>query len=315
METVPVLNDITTALGRITGYIHRTPVLTSAQINNITGCNLWFKCENFQKVGAFKFRGGINAVLRLSAEELSRGVITHSSGNFAAALALAASIAGAKAYIVMPENSPVAKRNAVAGYGAEITLCKPTLEAREETTNAIIRDKGSVFIHPYDNFDVICGQGTCGYELISDYPEIDTVVVPVGGGGLISGIVTAVKGINPAVRVIGAEPAGAGDAAESFRTGNYIPAHKPSTIADGLLTTLSPFTYRIIRKRVDDIITVSEESIIESMRLIWERMKIVVEPSGAVPLAVVLENRELFSDGITGLIVSGGNVDLGRLPF
>jgi threonine dehydratase len=311
----PGLKDIIETDQRINQYIHRTPVLTSTQINAITGSNLYFKCENFQKVGAFKFRGGINAVLRLSPEELSRGVITHSSGNFAAALALAASIAGTRAYIVMPENSPLAKRNAVAGYGAEITLCKATLEAREETTRAIIEEKGSVFIHPYDNFDVICGQGTCGYELISDYPEIDRVVVPVGGGGLISGIVTAVKGVNPGVRVIGAEPAGAGDAAESFRTGNYIPAHKPDTIADGLLTTLSPYTFRLIRERVDDIITVSEESIIESMRLIWQRMKIVVEPSGAVPLAVVLENRELFSEGRTGVVVSGGNVDLGRLPF
>lgn len=315
METLPTLDDIRRTYDRIVSYIHRTPVLSSTQINKITGCDLLFKCENFQKVGAFKFRGGINAVLNLSPAELSRGVITHSSGNFAAALSLAASILGVKAYIVMPENSPRVKQNAVAGYGAEIILCESTLEAREKTASTIIREKGPVFIHPYDNFDVVCGQGTCGLELITDYPEVDTVVVPVGGGGLISGIVTAIKGINPGVSVIGAEPAGAGDAAESFRSGNYIPNHKPFTIADGLLTTLSPFTFRIIREKADDIITVSEESIIESMRLIWERMKIIVEPSGAVPLAVVLENKELFSGKRTGLILSGGNVDLGNLPF
>jgi len=311
----PELEDILEAGERIKKYIHRTPVLTSGQLNRIFDSDLYFKCENFQKVGAFKFRGATNAVFSLPDSEVRKGVVTHSSGNFAAALALAARMKDTKAYIVMPENSPRVKQDAVAGYGAEITLCKPTLEAREEASNRIISKTGATFLHPYDNFDVICGQGTSGLELVTDYPDLDIVIVPVGGGGLMSGVVTAVKGLKPGITVIGAEPAGAGDAAASFRSGDYIPSHTPKTIADGLLTTLSPFTFSILRQRVDNIITVSEDSIIGAMKLIWERMKIVVEPSAAVSLALIIENRSLFMDKKTGLILSGGNVDLTRLPF
>lgn len=311
----PELSDIQRTHIRIKQYINHTTVLTSSQLNGIFGSELYFKCENFQKVGAFKFRGAINAVLSLPEDDLRRGVVTHSSGNFAAALSLAARMNSTAAYIVMPETSPQVKKNAVAGYGGKITLCAPNLKAREEASDIIITEKGATFVHPYDQFDVICGQGTAGLELLQDYPDLDMVVVPVGGGGLMSGIVTAVKGLNPAIRVIGAEPAGAGDAAKSFSTGDYIANHVPNTIADGLLTTLSPYTFRILRERVDNIITVSEESIIESMRLIWERMKIVVEPSAAVSLALVMENPDLFRGMKTGLILSGGNVDLTRLPF
>lgn len=312
---LPELSDIIETADRIKPYIHKTAVLTSGQLNGIFGSDLFFKCENFQKVGAFKFRGAANALFSLTEDVLARGVVTHSSGNFAAALALAARMRGAKAYIVMPENSPIVKQNAVAGYGAEITLCTSTLEARKENSDRIMEEKGSKFIHPYDDFEVICGQGTAGLELITDYPDLDTIVVPVGGGGLISGIATALKAIKPGARVIGAEPSGAGDAALSFKTGEYIPTHSPKTIADGLLTTLSPYTFRIINERVDDIVTVSEESIINSMRLIWERMKIIVEPSAAVSLAAIMENMEMFSGKRVGLILSGGNVDLSKLPF
>lgn len=311
----PELKDIQDASKRIKKYIHRTPVLTSSQLNKIFDSDLYFKCENFQKVGAFKFRGAVNAVFSLPEADVRKGVVTHSSGNFAAALSLAARMKETRAYIVMPENSPRVKQDAVAGYGAEITRCKPTLEAREEESGKIIRETGATFLHPYDDFEVICGQGTSGLELITDFPDLDIVVVPVGGGGLISGVVTALKGIKPGITVIGAEPAGAGDAAASFRSGEYIPTHTPHTIADGLLTTLSPYTFRIIRQRVDNIITVSEESIISAMRLIWERMKIIVEPSAAVSLALVIENRNLFLEKKTGLILSGGNVDLASLPF
>jgi len=311
----PELNDILEASERIKKYIHRTPVLTSGQLNKIFDSDLFFKCENFQKVGAFKFRGATNAVFSLPDSEVMKGVVTHSSGNFAAALALAARMKKISAYIVMPENSPRVKQDAVAGYGADITFCRPTLEAREEATKKIIMETGAKFIHSYDDFDVICGQGTAGLELITDYPDLDIVVVPVGGGGLMSGVVTAVKGLKPGITVIGAEPAGAGDAAASFRSGEYIPTHIPRTIADGLLTTLSPFTFRILRERVDNIITVSEDSIISAMKLIWERMKIIVEPSAAVTLALVIENRGLFEEKKTGLILSGGNIDLTRLPF
>ncbi|HUS86366.1 MAG TPA: pyridoxal-phosphate dependent enzyme [Bacteroidales bacterium] len=312
---LPELSDIREAHKRIKPYIHKTPVLTSSQLNKIFGANLFFKCENFQKVGAFKYRGATNAILSLSDEEVSRGVLTHSSGNHAAALSLAAGMRGAKAYIVMPENSPDVKKKAVAGYGAEITLCEPTLKAREETSSKIIAEKGATFVHSYDNFYVICGQGTSGLELITDYPDLEVVIAPIGGGGLMSGTVTAVKGIKPEIKVYGAEPLGADDAYRSFNSGEYIPYHTPNTIADGLLVTLSMRTFEIIKRKVDDIFTASEESIIECMRLIWERMKIIIEPSSAVTLAIIRENPELCRGKNVGIILSGGNVDFAKLPF
>ena len=317
MKTVgmPDIGDIKKAYERIRPYIHETPVLTSSQVNSIFGASLFLKCENFQKVGAFKFRGATNALLMLGEEELSRGVVTHSSGNHAAALALAARMRGVPAYIIMPSNSPQVKKDAVAGYGAEITYCEPTLAAREETAARKIKEKGATFVHAYDNLNVICGQGTCGLELVNEKPNLDIVVAPVGGGGLMSGTVTAVKGLNRFIRVIGAEPIGADDATRSFRTGTHITHHTPHTIADGLLTTLSERTFSIIKAGVDDMLTATDESIIECMRIVWERMKIIIEPSSAVSLAVIMENRELFRGKNVGLIMSGGNVDLRNLPF
>ncbi len=312
---MPDIGDIRTAHKRIKPFIHETPVLTSSQVNTIFGASLFLKCENFQKVGAFKFRGATNALLMLGKEELLRGVVTHSSGNHAAALALAARMKGVPAYIIMPSNSSQVKKDAVADYGAEITYCEPTLAAREETAARIIKEKGATFIHAYDNLNVICGQGTCGLELVTKYPDLDIVVAPVGGGGLMSGTVTAVKGLNRYIRVIGAEPLGADDATRSFRTGTHITHHTPRTIADGLLTTLSERTFAIIQAGVDAMLTATEDSIIECMRIVWERMKIIIEPSSAVSLAVIMENRELFEGKKVGLIISGGNVDLGHLPF
>lgn len=285
------------------------------QINRIFGAEIFMKCENFQKVGAFKFRGATNAVLNLSDEEKRRGVVTHSSGNHAAALAHAAVQAGVKAYIVMPETAPVVKKNAVAGYGAEITFCKPTLQAREEAADEIIARTGAVLIHAYDNFNVISGQGTSAIELLEENPDLDIIIAPIGGGGLMSGVSTAARGLRPDIRIYGAEPLNADDAYKSFITGKLVPSLNPNTIADGLLTSLSERTFSIIRKNVDNIYTVSERSIIECMQLIWERMKIIVEPSSATVLAVIKENPDDFRGKKTGLIISGGNVDLRNLPF
>ncbi|MGC1391532.1 MAG: pyridoxal-phosphate dependent enzyme [Bacteroidales bacterium] len=312
---IPELADIQAAHSRIKPFIHNTPVLTSLQLNKMFNCELFFKCENFQKVGAFKFRGATNAVLSMSPEEKIRGVVTHSSGNHAAALALAALMNGIKAHIVMPLNAPAVKKNAVAGYGAEITFCKPTLKAREETTSRIMEKTGATLIHPYDNFNVICGQGTAALELLEEKNEIEIVIAPVGGGGLLSGTSASVKGINRNILVIGAEPLNANDAYVSFTTGKLTPSVNPLTCADGLLTSLSELTYSIIRKNADKILTAKEDSIIECMLLIWERMKIIIEPSSATVLAVVKENPELFRGRKIGLIISGGNVDFKKLPF
>jgi len=311
----PTLSDIRSAHKQIKPFIHRTPVLTSSQLDRIFGCELFFKCENFQKVGAFKFRGATNAVLSLTDDEKGKGVVTHSSGNHAAALSLAASMNGVKPYIVMPESAPVVKKNAVAGYGAEITFCKPTLQAREETTRIIMEKTGATLVHPYDNFNVICGQGTAVVELLEEAGDLEIIVAPIGGGGLMSGTSTSVKGINDKIKVVGAEPVNANDAWKSFSTGILTPSVNPLTIADGLLTSLSELTFTIIRKNVDDIFTVSEDSIIECMLLVWERMKIIIEPSSATVLAAVKENPGYFKDKKTGLIISGGNVDFRKLPF
>jgi threonine dehydratase len=311
----PSLSDIRTAQRRIKPFIHHTPVLTSGQLNKIFSCELFLKCENFQKVGAFKFRGATNAVLSLSGEEKKRGVVTHSSGNHAAALSLAARMNGISAIIVMPDTAPPVNKNAVAGYGAEITFCKPTLQSREETTKLIIEKTGATLIHPYDNFNVICGQGTAALELLDEKSDLDIIIAPIGGGGLMSGTSTTVKSLNKKIKVIGAEPLNANDAWTSFKTGNLTPSVNPLTVADGLLTSLSELTFAIIRKNVDDIFTVREESIIECMLLVWERMKIVIEPSSATVLAVIKENPEFFRNEKVGLIISGGNVDFKKLPF
>lgn len=313
--TIPNFQDIKAAHDRIKPFIHRTPVLTSRNLNSLFDCELFFKCENFQKVGAFKFRGATNAVLSLSEDDRRKGVVTHSSGNHAAALALAARMNDVKARIVMPDNAPAVKKNAVAGYGAEITFCKPTLKDREDTTMQIINSTGAVLVHPYDNFNVICGQGTAAVELLEEVQDLDIVVAPVGGGGLLSGTSVAVKGICDRIIVVGAEPLNASDAQRSFDSGILEPSVNPKTCADGLLTSLSDLTFGIIRQNTDLIMTASEESIIECMLLVWERMKIIIEPSSATVLAIVRENKEFFRGRKTGLIISGGNVDFRKLPF
>ncbi len=312
---IPDFSDVVKAHDLIGNSVHRTPVMTCGSIDQMTGAQLFFKCENFQKVGAFKFRGACNAVFSLTVEEAERGVATHSSGNHAAALALAARMRGIPAFIVMPENAPSIKKQAVAGYGGKITFCKPTLQAREQTLARVAAFAGATEIHPYDNFRVIAGQGTAVKELIEETGELDIVMTPVGGGGLLSGSALSAKALLPRCRVIAAEPAGADDAYRSFRAHTLLPSENPRTIADGLLTSLGKRNFRIILRDVDDIVTVTEENIIKAMRMIWERMKIIIEPSSAVPLAAVLEHPSLFEGTRTGIVLSGGNLDLSRLPF
>ncbi len=311
----PTISDIRQAHERIKDVVHRTPVMSSSQINKMAGCELYFKCENFQKVGAFKFRGATNAVRSLTLEELERGVATHSSGNHAAALALAAAMNNSRSYIVMPDNSPSVKKAAVLGYGAEITFCESTLKAREETLANVVNKTGATFIHPYDNFMVISGQGTAAIELLEDVSDLDVIIAPVGGGGLISGTSIAAMALKPTIEVIAAEPQKADDAYRSFKSGILEPVISPDTIADGLRTSLSPLTYSIIKENVSDIITVGEQSIIDCMLLVWERMKIIIEPSSAVALASVMENKDRFKGKRIGIIISGGNIDFRRLPF
>ncbi|RMF60863.1 MAG: pyridoxal-phosphate dependent enzyme [Calditrichaeota bacterium] len=311
----PRLSMIKEAAVRINPFIHRTPIFTCSTLNEMTGVTLYFKCENFQKVGAFKFRGACNTVFSLTEEEASRGVATHSSGNHAQALALAARLRGIPAYIVMPENAPTVKVAAVKGYGGIITFCEPTLEARESTLEKVVAETGATFVHPYNDFRVITGQATAALELLEEVPELDVVMAPVGGGGLLSGTALSVKYLSPATRVIGAEPAGADDAYRSWKAGYIIPSVNPKTIADGLLTSLGENTFAIIRQYVDDIVTVSEEAIIQAMRFIWERMKIIVEPSAAVPLGALLEKNNFPRGTRVGVILSGGNVDLEKLPW
>ncbi|MCD6597607.1 MAG: pyridoxal-phosphate dependent enzyme [Bacteroidales bacterium] len=310
---LPVFKDIQLAHSRIREYVHRTPVLTSSAINSMIGAELFFKCENFQKVGAFKYRGATNAVLMLEKEKLKLGVATHSSGNHAAALALAARKQGVPSYIVMPENAPDVKIKAVKSYGAEITFCKPDLKARESGLREVIQQTGASFIHPFDNFNVICGQGTAVKELLEDIPAPEIILAPVGGGGLFSGTVIAAKAMIKNIQVIAAEPENADDACRSFHTGHLIPSDNPITIADGLLTSLSELTFTIIRENADNVLTASEEFIVMAMRIVWERMKIVIEPSSAVPLAVLLQHKELGKGKRIGIILSGGNVDLDQL--
>ena len=315
MSFVPKFKDIDAASRLISAHVHRTPVLTSKQLDAISGASLFFKCENFQKVGAFKFRGATNAVLNLTEAQRAAGVVTHSSGNHAAALAHAAVSRGVKAYIVMPFSAPEVKKRAVEGYGAEITYCEPTLAAREAAAAGVTERTGATMIHPYDNFYIIAGQGTAAMELLEEMPYLDAVLAPVGGGGLLSGSAITTRHMAPAAKIYGAEPLLADDAARSLRSGTIQPALPPRTIADGLLTSLCERTFSIIKENVDDILTVTEEQIIEAMTLMWTRMKIVVEPSSVVPLAAVLANRELFSGKKVGIIVSGGNADLSKLPF
>lgn len=309
------LAAIRAAHERIRDKIHRTPVMTSTTLDGQANAHLFFKCENLQKVGAFKARGATNAVFSLTDAEAARGVVTHSSGNHAAALARAAKLRGIPAHIVMPNTAPKAKQASVRRYGGEIIFCEPTLQAREATAAAVMQKTGAAFIHPYNDLRVMAGQGTIALELLQDMAGLDMILCPVGGGGQLSGIAVAAKSIKPDIRIIGVEPAGADDACRSFKAGHLIPVVKPQSIADGLLTSLGEKPFAEIQQYVDDIVTVSEEAIVRSMRTIWEVMKIIVEPSGAVPYAALLEGKVNVPSKRVGLVLSGGNLDLDRLPW
>ena len=311
----PTIREIREASERIKPYVHRTPVLTCSTLDRFCGAELFFKCENFQKAGAFKIRGATNAVFSLEEHEASRGVATHSSGNHAAALALAAKWRGVPAYLVMPENASDVKKNAVAGYGAEITFCRPTLSAREQGLARVVDRTGAAFIPPYNDYRVISGQGTAAMELCEEVADLDVMMTPVGGGGLLSGTALATSALSPKTLVIAAEPKGADDAFRSFHAGKIIPSRNPQTIADGLLTSLGDLTFPIIREYVKDIVTVSEEAIVEAMRAVWERMKIIIEPSAALPLGALLSTRTEIPGKRIGIILSGGNADLANLPW
>ncbi len=306
---------IRAAHARIGTHIQRTPVMTSRSLDEAVGAKLYFKCENLQKVAAFKARGACNAVLSLSDAEAMRGVVTHSSGNHGAALAWAATQRGIPSWIVMPANGAMVKQNAVRGFGGTVRLTDGTLIAREAMCERVLAETGATLVHPYNDWRVIAGQGTAALELLEDVPELDVVVTPVGGGGLLSGTAIAAKGVKPSIKVYGAEPAGADDAAQSLRLGRIVPQVDPHTIADGLRSSLGDKTFAIIRSRVDGIGTTSEDAIVRAMRLTWEKLKLVIEPSAAVPLGALLENKLAIAGLRVGVILSGGNVDLDRLPW
>jgi threonine dehydratase/serine racemase len=309
------LDAVREAAARVAGVVHRTPVVTSDTLDRLAGRRVFFKCENLQKTGSFKYRGATNAVRKLG--EAARGVVTHSSGNHAQALALAARVRGIPAHIVMPRTAPAVKKAAVTGYGGRVVECEPTLEARERVAAEVVAETGGVLIPPFDHPDVIAGQGTAALELLEDVPDLDAVVAPVGGGGLLSGLCVAARGLDPAIRVFGAEPLGADDAARSKAAGTWVPQTGPNTIADGLLTSLGQLTWPIIRDQVEAVYTVTEPQIVAAMRLVFERMKLVIEPSAAVGVAVVLGEEFRALDGVkkVGVVLCGGNVNLDRLPW
>ncbi len=312
---LPELADLQRAHARIAPHIHRTPVLTSRLLDRHCQCELFFKAENLQKAGAFKARGAANAVYGLDEEQAARGVATHSSGNHGAALAQAAAARGIPAHVVMPSNAPAVKKAAVAYYGATIVECEPTLQARVDTLEAVVGETGASVVPPYDDARVIAGQGTVALELLEQVENLDVVVVPVGGGGLLAGVAIAVKSLAPGVEVLAVEPAGADDAFRSFGLGRRIPQTAPDTIADGLLTSLGELNFAVMQRHVDTVLTVEDATIIEAMKLQWSRMKTVVEPSGAVSFAGMLEHPERFRGRRVGVVISGGNVDLDRLPW
>ncbi|MEX1137213.1 MAG: pyridoxal-phosphate dependent enzyme [Balneolales bacterium] len=311
----PTLTDVKKAYNRIRPYIRNTPVHTSGTLNKDLKAEVFFKCENFQKTGSFKIRGACNVIYSLSDEDAAKGVCTHSSGNHAQALAFAALSRKINAIIVMPENASSVKINAVAGYGGDIRFCEPTQEAREAVCSEIQQETGAVFVPPFNDNRIIAGQGTASLELLSDYPELDMILTPVGGGGLLGGTAIAAKGINPKAKVIGTEPEMANDAYLSFKEGMIIPVDNPATIADGLKTSLGELTFAAISDHVFDIVTVSEKSIIDAMRYVWERMKIIIEPSSAVPVAALMSGSMDIRNKRIGIIISGGNVSLDQLPW
>jgi threonine dehydratase len=315
LEIAVDLAAIHAAHARIRSHVHRTPVLTSRSLDAVAEATLFFKCENLQKVGAFKARGACNAVFSLDNAEARRGVVTHSSGNHGAAVAWAAARRGIPAWVVMPENSAEIKKAAVQGLGATVRFCAPTLEARDTTCAAVLAETGAVLVHPYDDWRVIAGQGTAALELLEEIPDLDAIITPVGGGGLLSGTAIASRGIKPSIRVYGAEPAGADDAWRSLQSGRIVPQTDPRTIADGLRSSLGVKTFAVLSTLVDAIGTTSEEAIVQAMRLTWDKLKLVIEPSAAVPLAALVERKLPVAGLRVGIVVSGGNVDLDRLPW
>ena len=312
---IPTYDDVLAAHERIKPYIHRTPVLTSSYLNKLTGAELFFKCENFQKAGAFKARGASNAVFSLSEEKAAIGVATHSSGNHALSLSYAAGRRGIPVTVVMPHTAPQAKKDAVIGYGGTIVECEPSTSSREETFARVVAKSGAEFVHPYNDPRVIAGQGTCSRELVEQVDKLDAVIAPIGGGGMVSGTCLTLSNIAPEINIYAAEPLNADDAARSFRAGHIIADDAPDTVADGLKVPLKDLTWHFVSNHVTDILTATEQEIIDAMKLIWKRMKIVMEPSSAVPLATILKNKEIFEGKRVGVIITGGNVDLDHLPW
>ncbi len=312
---IPTLDDMLDARARIAPHIHRTPVLTSRMLNELTGAELFFKCENLQKAGAFKARGASNAVFGLSDEQAARGVATHSSGNHGTCLSYAAGRRGIPCTVVMPRTAPQAKKDAVRGYGGRVVECEPSTSSREAVFAEVVAETGAEFVHPYNDWRVIAGQATCSAELIEQVEGLDAVVAPIGGGGMISGTCLTLANLAPGIRVYAAEPEQADDAARSFRAGHIIADDAPETVADGLKVPLKDLTWHFVKSHVADILTASETEIVEAMKLIWKRMKIVMEPSSAVPLATILKHPETFAGKRVGVIITGGNVDLDRLPW
>ncbi len=314
-QYIPTLEDMLVAHERIKPHIHRTPVLTSSFLNELTGAELFFKCENFQKAGAFKVRGASNAVFGLDEETAKAGVATHSSGNHALSLSYAAGRRGIPCHVVMPRTAPQAKKDAVRGYGGIITECEPSTSSREAVFAEVEARTGAEFVHPYNDPRVIAGQGTCSKELMEQTDGLDAVVAPIGGGGMVSGTCLTLSNLAPEVKIFAAEPEQADDAARSFRAGHIIADDAPETVADGLKVPLKELTWHFVSNHVSDILTASEQEIVDAMRLIWARMKIVMEPSSAVPMATILKNRDVFAGKRVGIIITGGNVDLGKLPW
>ena len=309
------LKDIEAAHERIRPHIHRTPVFTNNSLNELSGAELYFKCDNFQKAGSFKIRGATNTVEQLTIEELNRGVATTSSGNHGAALSMAVTRRGGKTKVVMPNNTPEIKVNNVKRNGGEVVWCEPEQESRESVLKELIEETGAVVVHPYNDERIIAGQGTCAKELLEDHPELDVIISPVSGGGLLSGTLLSSKALNTDIQVFGAEPVEADDAYRSLKLGKIVPNETINTICDGLRAQIGGLTFPVISNLVDDIITVTEEEIIDSMRMIWERLKMIVEPSSSITLGAVLKNKDKFNGKKVGLIISGGNVDLDHLPW
>jgi len=312
---IPDYDDVLMADERIKPYIHRTPVLTSSFMNELTGAELFFKCENFQKAGAFKVRGASNAVFGLPDDKVAKGVATHSSGNHALSLSYAAGRRGIPCTVVMPKTAPDAKKAAVKGYGGNVVECEPSTSSREAVIAEVVAESGADFVHPYNDHRVIAGQATCSLELHVDAGPLDAIIAPIGGGGMISGTCLTLSNISPDTKIYAAEPKNADDAYRSFKAGHIIADDAPQTVADGLKVPLKDLTWHFVSRHVEDILLASEQEIIDAMYLTWQRMKIVIEPSSAVPLATILKNRDLFAGKRVGIIITGGNVDLAKLPW